>query len=392
MKLRTCARLLLAVTPLLAGCGDFWQAPSTSTTGTTTTTLSSGYFYVINQATSQIVAYDISSGSLKQIGAYTLAAAPTALAVAPGNGYLYVSSIAGIYLYTIGSTGALTVGHSGQAISSDPASAIQVDPSGNWLVDAVEGTSGVQVDATPIDSSTGLYTGGTVGTRQYSVGTASVHQMAISSDDDNVFVALGTGGTLVVPFTEANSNPLASSGSVIPVETTGGAALSVAVDPSTTPRLLYIGETLAGSSGTSGGLRVFNYSSLSGTLTQASGSPIATGGLAPNAILPIASGDYVYVGNGTGPTSAGNITGFSITEASSTYTIALGSTVAAGIQPYGLAEDSDANFVLAVSEGGSYDLEAYIFDTTTAGQLDLSITSTTGTDPTQAIGVAATTP
>jgi hypothetical protein len=114
--------------------------------------------------------------------------------------------------------------------------------------------------------------------------------------------------------------------------------------------------------------------------------------LAPNAILPIASGDYVYVGNGTGPTSAGNITGFSITEASSTYTIALGSTVAAGIQPYGLAEDSDANFVLAVSEGGSYDLEAYIFDTTTAGQLDLSITSTTGTDPTQAIGVAATTP
>jgi 6-phosphogluconolactonase (cycloisomerase 2 family) len=371
MKLRTCARLLLAVTPLLAGCGDFWQAPSTSTTGTTTTTLSSGYFYVINQATSQIVAYDISSGSLKQIGAYTLAAAPTALAVAPGNGYLYVSSIAGIYLYTIGSTGALTVGHSGQAISSDPASAIQVDPSGNWLVDAVEGTSGVQVDATPIDSSTGLYTGGTVGTRQYSVGTASVHQMAISSDDDNVFVALGTGGTLVVPFTEANSNPLASSGSVIPVETTGGAALSVAVDPSTTPRLLYIGETLAGSSGTSGGLRVFNYSSLSGTLTQASGSPIATGGLAPNAILPIASGDYVYVGNGTGPTSAGNITGFSITEASSTYTIALGSTVAAGIQPYGLAEDSDANFVLAVSEGGSYDLEAYIFDTTTAGQLDL---------------------
>jgi 6-phosphogluconolactonase (cycloisomerase 2 family) len=392
MKLRTCARLLLAFTPLLAGCGNFWQAPSTSTTGTTTTTLSSGFFYVINQGTSQIVAYDISSGSLQQIGAYTLAAAPTALAVAPGNGYLYVSSIAGIYLYTIGSTGALTVGHSGQAISSDPASAISVDPSGNWLVDTVEGTSGVQVDATPIDSSTGLYTGGTVGTRQYGVSNASVYQMAISGDNNYVFVALGNGGTLVVPFTEGNSNPLASSGNVIPVATTGGSALSVAVDPSTTPRLLYVGETLADAAGTSGGLRVFNYSSLGGTLTQASGSPIASGGTAPNAILPIASGDYVYVGNGTGVSSAGNITGFSITESSSTFTVALGSTVAAGIQPHGLAEDSQGNFVLAVSEGGSYDLQAYIFDTTTAGQLDLSIKSTTGTDPTQAVAVAATNP
>jgi len=392
MKLRTCAKLLLAGTPLLAGCGNFWQAPSSSATGTTNTTLSSGYFYVINQGTSQIVAYDISSGKLETIGTYTLSAAPTALAVAPGNGYLYVSSVAGIYLYTIGSTGALTAGHSGQVISSDPASAIQVDPSGNWLVDAVEGTSGVQVDATPIVSSTGLYTGGTVGTRQYTVITASVHQMAISGDDDNVFVALGAGGTLVVPFTEANSNPLASAGTVIPVANTGGSALSVAVDPSKTPRLLYVGETLANSSASSGGLRVFNYSSLSGSLTQASGSPIASGGLAPNAILPLFSGDYVYVGNGAGSTSDGNITGFSITAAGNAYTVALGSTVAAGILPYGLAEDSKSNFVLAVSEGGSYDLEAYIFDTTTAGQLDLSITSTTGTDPTQAVGVAATTP
>ena len=127
-------------------------------------------------------------------------------------------------------------------------------------------------------------------------------------------------------------------------------------------------------------------------MTQASGSPIASGGLAPNAILPLFSGDYVYVGNGAGSTSDGNITGFSITAAGNAYTVALGSTVAAGILPYGLAEDSKSNFVLAVSEGGSYDLEAYIFDTTTAGQLYLSITSTTGTDPTQAVGVAATTP
>jgi|HubBroStandDraft_5_1064220.scaffolds.fasta_scaffold05343_3 6-phosphogluconolactonase len=389
MKLRKCARLLLALTPLLAGCGNFWAPPSGSSgSGTTPTTLSSGYFYVINKATSQLVAYDINSGTLNQIGAYTLAAAPAAIAIAPKGNFLYVSTLAGIYLYSIGSGGALTVGNSGGVVSSDPASAIAVDVSGSWLVDAVQGTSGVTVNATPITSS-GTYTGAAVGTQSFSNANAAIYQMVISSDDDHVFVALGTGGTMVVPFTSGNANPLSSTATLIGVTTTGGSALSVAVDPSL--RLFYIGESLA-SGGTTGGLRVYNYSSLGGTLTQASGSPIASGGLAPHAILPTASGDYVYVANGTGATSAGNITGFSITSTNGTYTVAKNSTVSTGILPNGLAEDSTANFVLAVCEGGSSDLEAYIFDTTTAGQLDSTITSTTGTDPTEAISVAAVAP
>ena len=384
MKLGKRAWLLLALAPFLAGCGDFWAPPSSSSSGTTSTTLSSGYFYVINQETMQLVAYDINSGSLNKINAYTLSAAPYAIAIAPGGSFLYVSTIAGIYIYTIGSNGTLTIGNNGGVISSDPASAIAVDTSGSWLVDAVQGTSGVQVDAIPI-TSTGAYTGGTVGSQQYSLSNATVYQLAISSDDQNVLIASGQGGTLVIPFTSGNTNPLASTARVIAVAATGGSAQSVAVDPSL--RLFYVGETLA-SGGTTGGLRVFNYSSLSGTLTQASGSPIASGGLSPRAILPIASGDYVYVANGKGAGSSGNVTGFSITGSSS-YTVAQSSSVSAGIEPYGLAEDSTSNFVLAVSEGGSPDLDAYIFDTTTAGQLDSTITSTTGTDPTEAVAVAA---
>ena len=108
---------------------------------------------------------------------------------------------------------------------------------------------------------------------RFSVANASVKQMVLSPDGDNLFVALGTGGTIVVPFSSLNSNPLGSTATRIPVLTNSGSALSVAVDP--TDRLFYIGETLAVSS--SGGLRVFNYSSLTGTLTQASGSPIASG-------------------------------------------------------------------------------------------------------------------
>lgn len=386
-----CARLLLLVTPLLCGCGDFWQNPSGTTTTTTTTTstnLSSGYFYVTNEATDQIVAYDITTGTLNQIGAYTLNSAPTAIAVSPSGGFLYVSTVVGIYLYTINSGGTLTIGNNGGAVSTDPASAIAIDPSGAWLVDAVQGTTGIQLDATPINSS-GLYTGAPVGTEQYPLTNASIHHLAISGDGHYIFVAAGEGGSLVVPFTSGNTNPLATSGSIISPLNAGGSDLSVVVDPGSSPRLLYIGETLA-SGGTTGGLRVINYSSLgTATLTQVSGSPFPSGGLAPNAILPTTDGAYVYVANGEGTSANGNIAGFSITASNGVYSVASVTTVSSGIQPYGLAEDGDSNFVLAVSEGGSYDLECYIFDSTTAGKLDDAINSTTGTDPTEAIGVAA---
>jgi hypothetical protein len=314
---------------------------------------------------------------LNQIAAYTLSASPSAIAMSPGGTFLYVSTAVGIYLYNIGSGGGLTLGNNGGVVSGDPASAIGIDPSGAWLVDAVEGTSGVQLDATPINSS-GIYTGATVGSEQYALANASVHQMAISGDDHFIFVAAGEGGTLVAPFAVGNGNPLATSGTVIPVATANGSALSVAVDPGTAPRVVYVGETLA-SGGTAGGLRVFNYGSIgAATLTQVAGSPLPSGGLAPSAILPLATGDYVYVGNGEG-TSAGNITGFSVATSDDTTSVASVSTVSSGISPSGLAEDSDSNS----------DLEAYIFDSTTAGKLDDAINSTTGTDPTEAIGIAA---
>ena len=214
--------------------------------------------------------------------------------------------------------------------------------------------------------------------------------MVLSPDGANLFVALGVGGTIVVPFTTGNANPLGSTATTIPLANTSGSALSVAVDPSATPRVFYIGET--NSVGNSGGLRVFNYSSL-GTppLSQATGSPIASGGLAPNAILPIAGGDYVYVANGTGTTSAGNIAWFPITASGTTYKVAAGSTIASGIQPIGLAEDSESNFVLAVATGGSTtsgnpDLEAY---TMSSGALTSAIKSSTGTDPVGAVAIAA---
>jgi 6-phosphogluconolactonase len=394
MKVVGKAGFLLAIAALLAGCKGFWDLPPStgSGTGTTSTTDSSGVFYVINQTAKTIDGFAISTGTLTSVSGspYTLAAAPNCIAVAPGGGFLYVGTVNGIYLYTVGSAGALTLANNGNPISTDIASAMVV--SGTWLIDVFEAASGaVQLDAIPINSSSGAYAGagGAPPDQAFNVANAAVKQMVLSPDGDNLFVALGTGGTIVVPFTTGNSNPLGATAKTIAVVTNGGSALSVAVDP--TNRLFYIGETLANSSANSGGLVVYDYSSLSGTPTQISGSPIASGGLAPNAVLPVVSGDYVYVANGQGNTGAGNIAWFSITASGTTYTVASGSTVNAGIEPVGLAEDSDDNFVLAVSTGGSTssgdpDLEAY---TMSSGALTAAITSTTGTDPVGAIGIAA---
>ena len=396
MKIRY-GLILLAGATLLAGCAGFWNAPtSTSTTTVTKTTDSSGVFYVLNQTTKQIAVYSISSGTLEQVSGspYNLASAPNCIAIAPGGGFLYVGTVSGIYLYTIGSGGALTIGNGGAVISSDIPAAMQV--SGSWLIDTFSPATGsVQMDAIPINASTGAYTGlGPEPSQAFNVTNASASQMVLSPDATNLFVALGAGGTIVVPFTSGNANPLGSSATVIPVVNGSGSARSVAGDP--TNRLFYIGETLANSSANSGGLRVFNYGSLgTGTPrsapTQITGSPIASGGLSPHAILPIASGEYVYVANGQGNTGSGNITWFPISVSGTTYTIASGSTIASGVVPAGLAEDSEDNFVLAVSNGGSTssgdpDLEAF---TMSSGALTAAITSATGTDPVGAAGVAA---
>jgi len=377
------ARLLLAAAPLLAGCSNFWQAPTTTTTTLTTTTLSGGIFYVLNVETSQIVAYDIVSGALTKLGTYPAPAVPLALAVSPNGGFLYLSTTNGIYMYTVSSTGTLTIGNSSGVISSDQAQSMRVDATNTWLVEAVSGSANLY--AIPVSASTGLATSSTE--QHTTLSATTVQQLTISPDNKYVFVAEGTGGTAVVPFTSGNANPLGTAGN-IPVKNTGGAALSVAVDP--TNRLFYIGETVATSGSNSGGVRAFTYASLP-ALGELSGSPYASQGLAPYSILPVSTGDYIYVANRqTSSSSSGVIAGFSFTSSSSTYSLtALSSTVTAGTNPVGLAEDSSHQFVLAVSVGGGPDLEAYIFDTTTAGQLDATITSTTGTDPVQASAVVA---
>ena len=372
--------LLLCALAGVAGCKGFWDAPSSSSSGTGTTTLTSGVFYVLNVETAQIVAMYVNAGTLTTIGTYGLPAAPIAMTVAPNNDFLYVSTLSGIYVYTIASTGKLTLGNSSAAISADPAQTMQVDATDSWLIEAVSGSASVY--AIPINTTTGVPTSSTEQARV--LPAATVQQLVIAPDDTNVFVAMGSGGTAVVPFTSGNANPFGTVSTIATVSS-AGAAISVAVDPS--DRLLYIGETAATSASNSGGLRAFAYS----TLTEITGSPYGTQGLAPYSILPAAAGNYVYVANRqTSSSSNGVISGFSIGVSTSTYSLtALGSTFGAGSHPVSLAQDNTTDFVFAANYGGSADLTGYVFDSTNAGYLDKVVSSSTGTDPVQASVVAA---
>jgi len=374
----------------LTGCKGFWNAPaSTGGGGTGTTTLSSGDIYVLNVATSQLVGLFVNAGTLTALpgSPYTLSAAPIAIAVAPNNAFLYVSTLGGIFVYNVNtSTGQLTLGNSGQPISSDPATSMQVDSTNTWLVEGVSGIS--NLFAIHVNASTGLLASNTEQTAV--LPSTTLEQIAVSPDDTFVLAAIGSGGTATVPFNPNNANPFGTVGT-INVKNASGAALSVAFDPvvtgSTAPRLFYIGETVATSGSNTGGLRAFSFSSVK----EITGSPFAIGGLAPSSILPLSTGDFVYVvSKQTSSGATGVIAGFSIGTTNSAFTLtALGSSFATGTNPQAMVEDNTHAFVFAVDFGGSPDLLGYTFDATTAGNLDKVISSATGTDPVQASAVAA---
>ena len=376
--------VLLVAALFVSACGDFWQPPSSSSSSGSSSTLSSGAFYIANQQTDQIAAYTIVSGALTAISGspYSLTSAPFAIAVAPSGAFLYVGTGQGIFLYTIASGGALTLANNSQVISSDLATTMQVvsTSTNSWLVES--GPDLAELIAIPINPSTGVPTS-TI-EQKAQLPATTVQQLVVSPDNANVFVALGAGGTEQVAFNASNSDPFGTA-SNIAVKNSAGGAQSVAVDPSS--RLVYIGETDATSGSNAGGVRVFNYS----TMSEISASPYASGGLAPYFILPLSNGDYVYVANRTvNGSTTGNISGFAVTTTGSTYSLtALSTTASAGTDPVSMAVDSEGNYLLVVDSGGDPDLEGYNFDTTTAGKLDSVLSSATGTDPVQAIAIAA---
>lgn len=377
---------VLAAASMLAGCKDFWKLPSGSSDGGGGggTGSSSGVFYVANQGTSEVAAFSIVAGTLTKVSGspYKMTAAPLALAIDPNGNFLYVGTAQGIFLYSIGSGGGLTLGNNGGVISSDLAMTMQVDTTGTWLVES--GPDLGQLMAVPINSTTGM-PASTI-EQQISLPATTVQQLTIAPDNAHVFVALGSAGTEEIAFSASSGTPFGTAKNFA-VKNSAGAAVSVAVDPQS--RLVYVGETAATATPNTGGVRVFNYS----TMAEISGSPFASGGLGPYSILPLSSGAYVYVANRTVSGNAdGNIAGFAVTTTGTTVGLsALSTTAAAGVTPLDMAAESTKTYLLVVNSGGGPDLQAYTFDATTAGKLDpaTSASGATGTGTVQATAIAA---
>jgi hypothetical protein len=388
MKLGKWARLFLAAAPLLSGCKGFWDVPSGSGSGGGGT--KSGVFYVLNQKTAQIAGYTIASG------ATTLTAVtgspvslgttvPYTMAISPNGGFLYVGTVVGVFVYSVGADGALTILNGGQVITADFAFTMQVDPSGSWLIDAVSGIGAV--NAIPLDPTTGLVLSGAT-EQSVTVPSTAVRRVTITqagAPNPYVFVAMGAGGTAVVPFTAASTDPFGSVSVIKPINTTTGGSVAVAVDLSR--QLLYVGETVAVSGSNPGGLRVFAIGANS-SMSEITGSPYPSGGIGPGAILP--TSNYVYVANSTvSGSSTGNIQGFAITTTGTVYSLTSVSTIAAGLTTTAMDEENTGTYLLAVNSGGTPDLNVYTFNATTGGKLDAYTTASTGSDPVQPVAVVA---
>jgi 6-phosphogluconolactonase (cycloisomerase 2 family) len=385
------AQVGLAAVALLTGCKGFWDAPSPSPNPGS----ASGVFYVLNQGRQQVAGFAFASGSTTPTavtnGSATFAAVPLAMAVSPSGGFLYVSTGAGVFAYSIGTSGAITLLNNNQAISSDLPTSIAVDGSGSWLLESTSG-SGV-LSAVPLSASTGILD--STRTQQvFNLPNTNLSQITSSpagATNPYVFVAMGAGGTEVIPFTaNSTANPF-GAGARIAAKSSSGGATAVAVDP--TNRLLYVAETVALTGTQTGGLRVFTIGSNS-SMTEVSGSPYATGGTGPSAILPTPDGNFVYVANkAVSGSGNGNISGYPIVSSGGALSLGtLINTIAAGVSTVGLAEDNTKTYVLAVNSSNSNsspDLNTYTFDATTSGKLNAGATAATGTDPVQATAIVA---
>jgi 6-phosphogluconolactonase (cycloisomerase 2 family) len=308
--------------------------------------------------------------------------------VNPADSILFVASNGGIYTYSIGSSGVLTLLSSGVTSGLNDVVSMVVSPDGQWLF-ALDGIATANVVTvyefqinsngalTPETSGGATYTGSWTITAPASPVTAPVPSALTAATVTSgvyVFVALGTGGDLVIPFNTSSGVQLTPTQYVIPAGNsiyTSDNALAV------NNSILYVAR---GNSTSAGALVAYNVAN--GNL--ASVGQGATG-VQPTSVVVNQAGTDVYVANRTD----GTMTGFSVGSGGAlsllaTYSSGLGSF------PVGLAVDNSGDYLLAIANGGSPELSMYSYDTTTAGKLDFSTSAVTGSGSSGGIALATT--
>ena len=329
----------------------------------------SSYAYVANATTGTLAGFPVPTATFTTLTGttYTLGTTPTALAATPNGAFLYVATLAGsIFLYTIGTNGALTLGNSGTpVVQALYPTWMTIDPSGNWLF--VVSKSSSQVLIFQINTSTGTITQTSQGTIALSSGNPT--QVYVTPDNQYVYIGLGPGGTDGFTF---NSSTGVVSGKIHLVPLNGASDNTFAADNNSA--YLFVGEAGTGirslAIGTGGGL------------TEVTGSPFASQ-LGPQSIVVDPTNAYVYVANRT----ANLITGYTL-GTGGTLTPLSTSPFSTGSAPNAMSLDSTGKYLFVVNSGGSPDMQVFSFDTTTAGKLDSVTSVATGTDPTGAVALS----
>src|ERR1700728_1366270 len=372
LRVSVCSGLssLLALT----GCGQFF--PTLGSGGGGTGSSSGDYLYVGNLGTNPLTlaGFSIASGALSTISGepFDVSLEPTALAVTPDDTYLYLGSAAGgIYVYTIGSNGAITLGNSGGPVATGVSpSALRVDSTGKWLIGASAFSGQAYVYQ--------IGSGGLLTAISSSVVTLNSSNPAtdleISPTGGYVFVSCGTGGIYELSFNSSNG-ALAQINGVLNPKVNDAADMGMAVSPSGS--YLFAAETVTG------GVRVFSIGT-NGVLTELSGSPYLTNTGAWS-VLVDSTGSYVYVANRT----AGSISAFLLSGTGALTQIS-GSPFTTGTLPIAMVEDKSDTYIAVICAGGGPDLQLFTFSGATAGALTSFTKEATGTDATTASSIAAT--
>ena len=391
--------MAVAALSLTTGCAGFWVYPGSQNGSGSGSSSTGDYVYVANAETESLAGFSVSSGTLTAVSGtpFNLGFVPTAVVVNPANTIVFVAGVGGIYgiinSYSIGSGGTLSLLASNTLGSAEEVS-LDVSPDGEWLV-GLDASGPAQndaiVDVYEINSSSGQLTALTsseiyplsLSGGQVSTPLAIRFGPSIGNSAWYLFAALGTGGDLEFTFTSntSSSTPTYSFGSGVAHLQTGSATVSdnaLAVSPNGS--YLFIAR-----SGTSSGVAVYTIGS-GGALTSVTGSPFAAG-TDPFSVVVNAAGTDVYVAN----QADGTISGFSI-GSNGVLTAVGGSPFSShlGTLPRALAVDNSKNYLLAAANGGGPDLAMYSFDQGTPGALDYSTSTTTGTDPTEPVAIAAT--
>jgi 6-phosphogluconolactonase len=383
-----CCLLLLGLT----GC-DFFTKQS----NVVPVVNNGDYIYVGNGNDTFIAGFGVSTtGALSVLSGspYNNGIAAQSLAVTPANTFLYAATTNGIYGYAINSNGSISVLNSGTALAQDViATQMQVDSTGNYLLaSGIATTLQAQgIGIYQINTSTGLLTALSGSPLQLYTGNTTTPSvitptgLLITPNNSYVYVSLGTLGVQVLTLGAGGALSTGNAPTILAPLSTSSSPADYGLASNPNSAFLFVAEINTG-------LREFSIGT-NGGLTEISGSPYAVG-TGPAGVALDTTGSYVYVAN----KGSNNISAFTLTPASGKLTAVAGSPFASGGQlPIAMVNDNSKTFLAVINSGqntasGNYDLQLFKFDATTDGALDPVSTATTGTEPTNPQSVAATFP